>query len=107
MSHNKPFQELYDQHASAGKLYKDMDFLPKILQKQVRWRRPKEICDSPHFVAEKCSLDNFNKLINCGSNWLIVALAIIARNSKLFDYIVPKDKGCEFENGYTGINRFR
>lgn len=107
MSHNKTFQELYDQHASAGKLFKDKDFLPKASNKQIRYRRPKEICDSPQFVDERFSLYDFEQLLNCDSNWFLLVLATIARNSKLFDHIVPKDKGCEFKDGYIGINRFR
>ncbi|XP_061733521.1 calpain-3 isoform X1 [Nerophis ophidion] len=70
----------------------------------VKWKRPKELCRTPHFTVDGASrLDiRQGKLSDC---WLLSAIASLAVHKPLLDKVVPP--GQTFLDGYKGCFVFR
>ncbi|XP_068614805.1 calpain-9-like [Brachionichthys hirsutus] len=74
------------------------------LQTRVKWKRPKEICSSPQFVADGATrLDiRQGRLNDC---WLLSAIASLSLHHSLLKKVMPA--GQTFEEGYNGCFTFR
>lgn len=103
---SQDYQKLYDQQMKWSQLFVDLQFRPKIPYMKFNWCRPRQICESPQFVAQSLKSLNIEATPDCFSR-LSVAFAMLKQNAKLFDHVVPKDIGCEFGDLYAGIYRFR
>lgn len=103
---SQDYKKLYDQQIKSSRLFVDLVFRPNIPHTKFNWYRPRQICESPQFVAEKSKAFNFEATPDC-YNRISIAFAMLEQNLKLFEHVVPKDIGCDFGDCYAGIYRFR
>uniref|UniRef100_A0A672NG95 Calpain-9-like n=1 Tax=Sinocyclocheilus grahami TaxID=75366 RepID=A0A672NG95_SINGR len=87
-------------------LYTDARFpvqnLP--IQTDVVWKRPKEICPFPQFIADGATRMDIcqGELSDC---WFLSAVASLSLNPCLLHHVVPSGQG--FQQGYNGCFNFR
>ncbi|CAI9743032.1 calpain-2 catalytic subunit-like [Octopus vulgaris] len=95
---------------AEGSLFEDPDFpatfrslFLETVQKDLAWKRPKELKDTAVFMREATYRDLYQgKLGDC---WLISAInCLLTNNRKVFDKIVPSNQS--FTEDYAGIFRF-
>ncbi|XP_029655228.1 calpain-2 catalytic subunit-like, partial [Octopus sinensis] len=95
---------------AEGSLFEDLDFpatfrslFLKTVQKDLVWKRPKELKKTAVFMREATYRDfNQGALGDC---WFISAVnVLVANNRKVFEKIVPSNQS--FTEDYAGIFRF-
>uniref|UniRef100_A0A8C2EMG0 Zgc:85932 n=2 Tax=Cyprinus carpio TaxID=7962 RepID=A0A8C2EMG0_CYPCA len=74
------------------------------IQTDVVWKRPKEICPFPQFIADGATRMDIcqGELSDC---WFLSAVASLSLNPSLLDLVVPSGQG--FQQGYNGCFNFR
>uniref|UniRef100_A0A915Q477 Calpain catalytic domain-containing protein n=1 Tax=Setaria digitata TaxID=48799 RepID=A0A915Q477_9BILA len=79
-------------------------FFSRSPPKQVEWRRPGEICDTPQLIYEGQS--RFDVVQGeLGDCWLLAAAANLTLRDELFYRVVPPDQS--FTENYAGIFHFQ
>ncbi|MFT7803540.1 calpain-9-like [Arapaima gigas] len=70
----------------------------------VRWKRPKEICQSPQFIVDEATRMDVcqGELNDC---WFLSAVASLSLHQPLLERVVPH--GQSFQEGYTGCFVFQ
>ncbi|KTG38394.1 hypothetical protein cypCar_00042378 [Cyprinus carpio] len=74
------------------------------IQTDVVWKRPKEICPFPQFIADGATRMDIcqGELSDC---WFLSAVASLSLNPSLLNLVVPSGQG--FQQGYNGCFNFR
>uniref|UniRef100_A0A673L2W2 Calpain-9-like n=1 Tax=Sinocyclocheilus rhinocerous TaxID=307959 RepID=A0A673L2W2_9TELE len=74
------------------------------IQTDVVWKRPKEICPFPVFIADGATRMDIcqGELSDC---WFLSAVASLSLNPCLLHHVVPSGQG--FQQGYNGCFNFR
>ncbi|KAK6184886.1 hypothetical protein SNE40_007247 [Patella caerulea] len=99
---------------SKGALFEDPEFpannkslFNSKIDKDIEWKRPKELCKVPKLVVEGVSCDDLNQG-EIGNTWFVTACSSLAREPKLWQKVVTNHKEQEWDdkNQYAGIFRF-
>nr|XP_043905693.1 calpain-3b isoform X1 [Solea senegalensis] len=108
----KTFLELRDKYVKKKVLFEDPLFPANESSlfyshrpaMKFEWKRPSEICQSPHFI-----IDGANRTDICqgelGDCWLLAAIACLTLNEKLLYRVIPRDQS--FTENYAGIFHFQ
>ncbi|XP_044147244.1 calpain-13-like [Bufo gargarizans] len=112
---NQDFEVLREWHLKKGILFSDESFPPNINSiglrlknefntHKIEWKRPKEICQEPHFIVNGTSLFDIwqSRLGDC---WVLSAIGSITLKPGLMGNIMPPDQG--YTRSYAGIFHFR
>ncbi|XP_069798738.1 calpain-1 catalytic subunit-like isoform X2 [Dendropsophus ebraccatus] len=75
-----------------------------LLTEGIKWKRPKELCESPRFVVDGATRMDVcqGNLSNC---WFLSAVACLSLYPQLLEQVVPMDQG--FGEDYNGRFRFQ
>lgn len=77
---------------------------------RVEWKRPGEICDSPHLFVEGISAHDLNQGI-VGNCWFVAACSCLALKPNLWKRVIPDWKEQEWDSkrpeDYAGIFHFQ
>ncbi|XP_067889208.1 calpain-5a isoform X1 [Heterodontus francisci] len=115
---NQEFYALKRECQHRNQLFEDPLFLADdeslfcttALLSNVRWKRPTEICNSPHLFVDGMSAHDLNQgqLGNC---WFVAACSCLASRDALWQKVIPNWKEQEWAvdkpNNYAGIFHFR
>lgn len=117
--HDQNYQELKKQCQERGTLFEDplfpaadssLFYSEKGYIGQVEWKRPKDLCETPHFFDDGISsLDvSQGQLGNC---WFIAASSVLATEKELWTKVIPEPEEQEWDpehpENYCGIFHFR
>ncbi|KAK2149572.1 hypothetical protein LSH36_446g02083 [Paralvinella palmiformis] len=99
-----------------GELFKDPEFPPNnkslFYSKQdrdIEWKRPKELCKVPKLVVAGVSCDDLNEG-ELGNTWFVSACSSLAMEPKMWAKVIPNVKEQEWlddETKYAGIFHFQ
>ncbi|XP_067841771.1 calpain-5a [Heptranchias perlo] len=115
---NQEFSALKKECQQRNHLFEDPLFLADeeslfcttALVSNVRWKRPPEICTSPHLFVDGMSAHDLNQgqLGNC---WFVAACSCLASRDALWQKVIPNWREQEWAvdrpNNYAGIFHFR
>ncbi|XP_043548374.1 calpain-5a isoform X2 [Chiloscyllium plagiosum] len=115
---NQDFYNLKRECQQRNQLFEDPLFIADdeslfcttALLSNVRWKRPTEICNSPHLFVDGMSAHDLNQgqLGNC---WFVAACSCLASRDALWQKVIPDWKEQEWAvdrpNNYAGIFHFR
>ncbi|KAG8547869.1 hypothetical protein GDO81_027275 [Engystomops pustulosus] len=112
---NQDYEMLREWHVKKKVLFTDetfpanMNSIGSRLKKEfnthhIEWKRPREICEDPHFIVDGVSLFDIlqSKLGDC---WLLSAIASLTLKPGLLEKIMPVNQG--YSRYYAGIFHFR
>ncbi|KAM3930152.1 calpain-8-like [Leptodactylus fuscus] len=114
---NQDYEEIRAQCLASKTLFKDDQFpacasalgynelgpnSPKI--KGIVWKRPSEICPSPHFIVDGATRGDIRQGA-LGDCWLLAAIASLTLDQNILAQVVPENQS--FEKGYAGIFHFQ
>ncbi|XP_056628960.1 calpain-9 [Triplophysa dalaica] len=108
----KTFEQLRQECLQKGKLFEDPDF-PAVdtslfysekVPVNFEWKRPKEICKDPQFIAGGATRTDIcqGQLGDC---WLLAAIASLTMYDDTLRRVVPHDQ--DFGRNYAGIFHFQ
>lgn len=110
---NQVYEELRLEY-NAKNLFCDSEFAPSDLSlyytknppRNIRWKRPHEICANPQFIVDDVSRFDLDQgyLGNC---WFIAAVSMITQRPLIFEYVIPTDQSLDPNQGYNGLFHFR
>ncbi|XP_069748202.1 calpain-5-like [Narcine bancroftii] len=115
---NQEYSSLKKECQQRNQLFEDPQFLASgeslfcttALVSNVHWKRPPEICNSPHLFVDGMSAHDLNQgqLGNC---WFVAACSCLASRDSLWQKVIPNWKEQEWAvdkpNNYAGIFHFR
>lgn len=110
---NQIYEQLRTQYDSKN-LFNDCEFPPidqslyytKSPPRNIRWKRPHEICSNPQFIVDDASRFDLDQgyLGNC---WFIAAVSTITQRPLIFQHVIPSDQSFNFNENYNGLFHFR
>ncbi|KAI7811089.1 calpain-9 [Triplophysa rosa] len=108
----KTFDQLRQECLQKGKLFEDPDFpavdtslfYSQTVPVNFEWKRPKEICKDPQFIAGGATRTDIcqGQLGDC---WLLAAIASLTMYDDTLKRVVPHDQ--DFGRNYAGIFHFQ
>ncbi|XP_075993035.1 calpain-9 [Genypterus blacodes] len=111
-SDGKSFEQLRQECLQRQVLFEDPDFpatdsslfFSQSVPVEFEWKRPKEICDQPRFIAGDANRTDIcqGQLGDC---WLLAAIASLTLKKEALARVVPHDQ--EFDHRYAGIFHFQ
>ncbi|XP_064603652.1 calpain-5-like [Liolophura sinensis] len=112
---NQKYSSLKADCTKKGILFEDPEFPASNksiffsqVDKDIEWKRPKEICKAPKLIVEGVSCDDIREgeLGNC---WFVTACTTLAQEPKLLQKVLPgaKDQEWDEKNVYAGIFHFQ
>ncbi|KAM6907588.1 calpain-5-like [Xenentodon cancila] len=115
---NQHYGELKKNCVRSKKLFEDPEFpttnaslyFRKLPPGVVKWKRPGEICDSPHLFVEGISSHDLNQGV-VGNCWFVAACSCLALKPNLWKRVIPDWKEQEWDpnhpENYGGIFHFQ
>jgi len=110
------FSSLRKDCLKKGELFQDPEFPPtnKSLfyskqDKDIEWKRPKELCKVPKLVVEGVTCDDLNEG-ELGNTWFVSACSSLAQEPKMWAKVIPDVKDQEWtddDGKYAGIFHFQ
>lgn len=109
------FDSLKKDCIKKGTLFVDPEFPPNNksifyskVDREIEWKRPKELCKVPKLVVEGVSSDDLTQG-QFGNSWFVSACSSLILEPKLWQKVVPDHKQQEWtqENEYGGIFHFQ
>ncbi|XP_065178959.1 calpain-5-like [Sycon ciliatum] len=118
---NQNYSKLRKQLQTSGALFEDPEFPatdkslytadggPSSSQREIEWKRPKDISENPKLVTDGVSGNDLNQG-DVGNCWFVAACATLAGVKPLWDKVVVNSKDQDWDGNnpgkYTGLFRF-